>query len=427
MEDFIDVLETVTNSITGLGVPVLLPIIILIISLIFRQTFRKSLIAALTFGAAFIGLNLVIGLLIDTITPVTQAMVEMTGVEKDIIDVGWPAASAIAFSTVAGALVIPCSLVVNFIMLALKWTKTINVDIWNFWFHAFTASVVYIASGQLWLALVASSLQAAFCLFIADRTAKRVQDFYGLPGVSIPQAFAVSTVPIIIGVNWVIDRIPGVRNIVWDEKHIRERWGIIGSPLVLGCILGLGLGLAGGLWNDPAQLAMVAITVGAVMLLLPKIIGLFMESLTTVSEAASTFFQRRFKGREIFIGLDSALLIGHPVTVAAAVILIPITLVIAIALPFNRVLPFGDLAACAYFVAMVPCLSRGNLFRSIITGAVMVTIILLVCTAFGSSLTDMAIAANYELPDGAVDITALSAGNWVSLLFYEIGELLPFN
>jgi len=87
------------------------------------------------------------------------------------------------------------------------------------------------------------------------------------------------------------------------------------------------------------------------------------------------------------------------------------------------VLPFGDLASLAYFVALVPCLSKGNLFRSIISGLVIMSIVMLICTNFGSSMTKMAIEAGYTLPDGAVDITALSAGNWVTWILYKIGGL----
>jgi len=420
----VNIIGIVSDFLTGLGVSVLLPIVIFILAVSFKQKVGKALIAALTFGVAFIGLNLIIGLLIEAVAPATANMVEATGVQRDIFDVGWPVAGAVAYSTLAGALVIPVSLGVNFIMLATKLTKTINVDIWNFWHHALVASIVTIASGgRVWMGLIAAGILAAVCLVVADRTAKRVQDFYNLPGVSIPQAFAVSSVPIIVGVNWVLDRIPGVKNIQWDESHIREKWGFFGNPLILGCILGLILGALGGLWRDVAAWLTLSITLGGVMLLLPMMVKLFVESLSTVSEAARNVFKEKFKDREIYIGLDSALLIGHPITIASAVILIPLVLVLAIILPFNRVLPFGDLAALAYFVAMVPCLSRGNLFRSVICGLVTMSIVLLVTTSFGSGMTQMALEAGYALPEGTTDITALSSGNWIGWVLYQIARL----
>lgn len=220
-----------------------------------------------------------------------------------------------------------------------------------------------------------------------------------------------------------LDRIPVIKDINWDEKHIQEKWGIFGSPLVLGTVLGLILGLLSGYWSDIPLLLSSAISIGAVMMIIPKFIALFMESLSVVSDAAKKFMKKHFGDREFYVGLDSAILIGHPVTVAAGLILIPVTLILAVILPGNRVLPFGDLASLAYFVALVPCLSKGNLFRSLICGVVIMSVVMLICTSFGSSMTEMAVSAGYTLPEGAVDITALSAGNWLTWILSKIAGL----
>lgn len=419
----VETITKITNALTSLGASVLIPIFIFIICMVFGAKLKKSLMAGLTFGAAYIGLNMVINLMISTVNPMIEIMIEEWGLKNDILDVGWAVGSAIAYSTTCGALIILVSLGVNILMLATKLTKTLNVDIWNFWNHAFTATVVYLISGNLIIGLIAGAIHAAFCLVMADRTAKRVQDFYQVPGVSIPHGWAVTSIPIIAGVNWVLDRIPVIKDINWDEKHIQEKWGIFGSPLVLGSVLGLILGLLSGYWNNIPLLLSSAISIGAVMMIIPKFIALFMESLSVVSDAAKKFMQKHFGDREFYVGLDSAILIGHPVTVAAGIILIPVTLVLAVILPGNRVLPFGDLASLAYFVALVPCLSKGNLFRSLICGIVIMSVVMLICTSFGSSMTEMAISANYAIPEGAVDITALSAGNWLTWILSKIAAI----
>jgi len=425
------IIKAISDFLMGLGVPLLLPIIITCIGLIFGQKFTKALRAGLTLGAGFISLNLVIGLLINTMVPVVDTMVKNTGANLTILDVGWGVAGGIAWGTAAGGTVILTCLLVNIIMLTFRWTKTLNVDIWNFWNQAFTASVCFLAAGGTsnpglaWpMAVLGAAVHTVYELIVADRTAKRIQEFYNLPGISIPHGWAVTSVPIIWAVNWVVDRIPGLRDIHWDEGTIREKWGIIGEPLFLGPVLGVIVGALGGLWREPAKLLTLGITIGTAMILIPKIIGFFMEALSPIAESAREFMGKRFGGREIYIGLDSAVLIGHPVTVAAAVILIPIVLGLALILPGNRVLPFGDLAALFYFVAMVPFMARGNLFRSVISGIFVMAVVLYVCTSFGSSLTEMAKAINYQLPAGAVDITALSAGNWVSWVMFKLSQLV---
>ena len=215
--NFIDGVRAVWDFVSGLGSTLLLPLVITIIGLIFGQKLRTALRAGLMLAVGFITINLVIGLLIGEMVPVVNAMVEGTGANLTILDVGWGVAAGIAWGTQAGSLVVIVCLLTNIIMLALKLTKTLNIDIWNFWNQAFTASVVYLASGRnMVLAMVAAAIHTVYALVIADKTAKGVQEFYSLPGISIPHGWAVSSVPIIYAVNWVLDRIPGVKDIHWD-------------------------------------------------------------------------------------------------------------------------------------------------------------------------------------------------------------------
>ncbi len=421
--NFIEVLKSISDFLMGLGIPILLPLIIIVMGLIFGQKFTIALRAGLTLGAGFIALNLIIGLLIDSMVPVVNSMVEATGANLTILDVGWGVAGAIAWATTASAVVLPVALLTNILMLVFKLTKTLNVDIWNFWNQAFTASVVYLVTKSIWFSIIAVVVHTVYELVIADLTAKKIQEFYDLPGISIPHGWAVTSVPIIFAVNWVLDRIPYVKDIHWDQGTIHEKLGIFGDPLILGTILGIIVGAIGGLWRTPVQLITLGVTIGTAMILIPKVIGFFMEALTPIAESARDFMSKRFGGREIYIGLDSAVLIGHPTTVSAAIILIPIVLGLAIILPGNRVLPFGDLAALFYFVAMVPFMTNGNLFRSIISGVFIMTIVLYILTSFGPALTQMALSIGYEIPAGAVDITALSAGNWVTWVLYQLGRL----
>lgn len=421
--DFVQVVTSIKDYLTGLSASLLLPIFITILGLVFGQKLRTALRAGLTLGAGFIALNLVISLIVGEMVPVVNVMVENTGSNLDLFDVGWGVAGAIAWGTKAGSLVILVCLGVNIIMLALKLTKTLNVDIWNFWHEAFTASVCYIASGSLAWGLIAAAIHTVFSLVIADLTAKDVQEFYNLPGISIPQGGAVASVPFNAAINWVLDRIPGVKDIHWDESNIREKWGILGEPLFQGVVLGIVIGLFGGMWNDIPGLLTLGITIGTAMILIPKIIGFFMEALTPIAESARTFMQKKFGGREFYIGLDSAVLIGHPITVAAGIILIPIVLGLSLILPGNRVLPFSDLSSTFYFVAMAPFMTKGNLFRTVVCGTVYFAVVLYACTSFGSALTEMATSIGYAIPEGAVEITGLSAGNWLVVLLFQIGKL----
>lgn len=416
-------IKAIFDFLTGLGSPVMLPIIIFILGLILRQKVSRAFVSALTVGVGFVGLNLVIGLLLGALGPATSALVQTTGLHLNALDVGWGVAAAIAFGTAVGSLIFIVALGINLIMLALNWTKTLNVDMWNYWHYAYTGSLVYLVTGgNMVMGLIAAGIHVIVSLLIADWTAKDVQNFFQIPGVSIPQGWAITSVPIIKGLNWVVDKIPGLRNIYWDSEGMQKRLGVFGQPIIMGAILGLLFGL--GAYGFSTKALMLAVQMAAVMLLVPRIIAIFMEGLTPLSESASAFMQKRFAGREFHIGLDSAILIGHPITVAAGILLIPITLLLAAILPGNTTLPAADLASTAFFVCMVPPLTKGNFFRSLLYGAIIMVVVLYTSSAFAPLLTQTANNIGYAIPQGAVQITSLSGGNWIAWVLTTLGKLV---
>ena len=134
-----DVLQYILN----LGPSIVLPMIIFILCMIFRMKIGKAVRASLTIGVGFIAINLVIGLMATTLGTATSAMVKNTGLNLPIVDVGWPVAAAISFGT---ASVVPwifiLGILVNLGMIAVKWTQTLNVDMWNYWHFIFSAAFV---------------------------------------------------------------------------------------------------------------------------------------------------------------------------------------------------------------------------------------------------------------------------------------------
>lgn len=418
-----ETIKSVFDFLTGLGSSVMLPIIIFILGIILGQKISRAFTSAITVGVGFIGLGLVITLLFDALGPATSALVKTTGIQLNSLDVGWGVAAAIAFGTAVGSFVFIVALGVNIVMLIFNWTKTLNVDMWNYWHYAFTGSLVYLVTGHnLVLGLVAAAIHAAASLLIADWTAKDVQEFFKIPGVSIPQGWAITSVPIVKGLNWIVDKIPGLRDIYWDAEGMQKRLGVFGQPIIMGATLGLLFGLVA--YGFDRKVLIVSIQMAAVMLLIPRIISIFMEGLTPLSEAARTFMQKRFSGRDFYIGLDSAILIGHPITIAAGILLIPITLLLAAILPGNTTLPAADLAATAFFICMVPPLTKGNFFRSLLYGTIILVFILYISSAFAPLLTQIAKDIGYAIPEGAVQITGLSGGNWIAWVLTTISKLI---
>lgn len=105
----------------------------------------------------------------------------------------------------------------------------------------------------------------------------------------------------------------------------------------MGLILGIAIGILAG--YDVGAVAQLGMSMGAVMFLMPRMVKILMEGLIPISESAREFMKSRFKGRELYIGLDAALSIGHPANISTGLILVPITLFLAVIIPGNKVLP----------------------------------------------------------------------------------------
>ncbi|MDO4499754.1 MAG: PTS transporter subunit IIC [Erysipelotrichaceae bacterium] len=414
-------LQSIFSVISGLGNYIMVPVMIFIVGLIVRCKPGKALKAGITVGIGLIGLDLVMGLVWTHISPVANLLVENFNLNLNTIDTGWATAAALAFSTTVGSFIIPFIIVVNVAMISLKATKTINIDIWNYWHYAFSGAVVYLLTKNILFAFVAAATHCIVALVIADRTADQVHKVMGLPGVSIPQGFAVTEYPVFTLLDKLYDMVApkskeGDSSSTIEKVSNNKVLNVLKDPVYLGLILGVLLALLVG--YDIKSALTVGMSMSALMFLLPRMVKVLMEGLLPISTAAKDFMSKKYEGSEFLIGMDSAILLGHPTTLAVALLLIPITLVLAMILPGNTTLPLGDLASTAYFVSMASVIHNGKFGRTLVSGTVMMGIVLVVASFFAPQITAFAASGAVAIPEGAASITALSAGNLFAFILH---------
>jgi galactitol PTS system EIIC component len=423
-------LTSLKAVIDALGATILLPIIIFFVAIALGAGVGRAFRAGITIGIAFIGINLVIGVMWGNLSAVGQAMVTNLHIQRDVVDVGWPSAAAIAFGSSVGLWVIPIAILVNVVLLVTRLTKTLNIDVWNYWHFAFIGSMVAVVTKSVPMGLIAAAIAAAFALFLGDWTAKAAQSFYNLPGISIPHLTTAPSVPFAIVTNWIVDRIPGLNKMEADPETLRKRFGVWGEPVILGLVIGLILGIlgfynAGDLTTVLVKVLGTGMNLAAVMLLLPRMVQILMEGLIPVSEAARDFMQKRAAGREIYIGLDSAILIGHPAAISTSLVLVPIAILLSIILPGNHVILFADLAIIPFVVALFAPLMKGNVVRMIIAGILELGVGFYIATGLAPVFTQAAQAAGFQMPEGALQITSIGDGFlWPYWLFTTLTSLL---
>lgn len=421
MQALVSAIVSAVQYMIDFGAAVFVPVVLLILGLIVGLKFNKSFRSAITMGVAFTGMTLVINSLFYVqIAPAATAMVERLGLELDMLDIGWTPAAAIAWAWPAATGFILVQIVINLIFLALGWTKTLNVDMWNVWVKAYLGALTVAITGSFPLALLFAAIMIIGELKLADWTAYMVQDYVKVPGITVTHS-TVYGLLIAAPINALLDRIPGLSKLDADPAGLRERFGLFGESIILGFIIGLLFGLLAG-YSIQAILSLGVATATA-LVLLPMMARLFMEALAPISEAAGEFMKKRFPGREVYIGLDWPILAGNPATYAVGILSIPLIIGLMFVLPGNRTLVFGSIADWAWMVSMIGVLAGGNIIRMlIITVVAAAPMYLLTATYFGPAITQVARNLAFEMPESAATITWFGTSP-INLFLVKIGEL----
>ena len=401
-------MEAVFSYIIGLGAAVMMPVIFTILGVCIGISPSKSLSSGLRVGVGFVGLSVVTALLTSSLGPALGKVVEIYGLELQVFDMGWPAAASVAYNTLVGSFIIPVCLGVNLVMLLLGCTRTVNIDLWNYWHFAFIGAVTYFMTDSVMWGFFAAIVCYVITLVLADMTAERFQKFYpGMEGISIPQPFCQGFMPFAAAINKALDYVPGINRVNIDSEGMKRKFGIFGEPLFLGVLIGIVIGCLACesrqamVDNIPATLGL-GIKMGAVMELIPRITSLFIEGLKPISEATRELIAKKFGAdRKFYIGMSPALVIGHPTTLVVSLLLIPLTLVMAVVLPGNQFLPLASLAGMFYVFVMVLPYTGGNVLRSLIVGLVVLAVGLYFVTWMAPDFTSAAHSVALAHPDDA--------------------------
>ena len=400
---------------------VMLPVIIFILAMVFRIKISVAIKSSLSIGIGFIGIFIIFDYFIKIVNPVVQALIIRAGLHFNVLDVGWPPLASMAWSFQLAPILILVFMAVNILMLVLKLTKTVDIDIWNYWHFIFIAALVFLSTGNYFLAILASVTACIIVIKIADWSAPMVHKLSGMEGISIPTLTSIAYFPIAILGDKLIDKIPILNKIDANPEKLQKKLGIIAEPMFLGFIVGIGLGIGGG--YNIKQVSDLAFGFAAVIYILPKMCGIVGASLLPISEGMKNFISTHFPDMgETYIGLDVAVILGLPSVVVTSIFLIPVALILAFTLPGISFIPLGDLTSIMGTVALVCVATRGNVIRSFIIGIPIIIASLYTASSMAPLYTKLAHSVNYQIPDYTGTFTSfLDGGNifrvWIVKLF----------
>lgn len=414
-------LEKAVDVIRNMGASALLPFTVVILCLCFGVKIGKSIRSGLMIGAGFVGIGLIVEMMNSQLGTAAEKMSERFGLNLHVIDLGWQGASPMAWASWLSAVAIPLAILVNIIMIGLKLTRTVNIDLWNIWHMTFTGALAYTVTGKVWIGILGIVFHAAVVYKLGDLWAPFVGGYFELTGLTVPHGTTAYMAPIACLTDWIIEKIPVLRDINLSIEQLQEKAGVLAEPIVIGGVMGTVIGLLAG--DRPDEAFRLGIQMSAVMVLMPQIVKCIMEGLLPLSERARKILSKRFGNGEFYIGLDPAVLLGDSQVVTAGLLFIPLTLVIAMLLPGNQVLPFGDLATISFFIALSVAVHKGNLFRTLISGSLIMTLTLWITNQTIPWLTELARSTGTINSDGVA--AAMDQGG--SPLTYIFVELFQRN
>jgi len=376
----VDTINNIFEAIYNLGPLVMMPLVLFLLGLLFGMGFRKSLRSGLTVGVGFAGVYLVLDFFLTIIGDVGRVLSETFGGALTYIDIGWASFAAIGWASTIGAIFIPVGILANLIMLAFKLTKTLSVNIWDYWESIIAGVIVQTLTGNLAFGLATATIVHMINLKVGDWTQPLMENYFGFKGISSYAAGYAEWGIIGRPIVWLIEKIPGLKESKYTSEFLTEKYGFFGEPIFIGSVSGLVMGLLAGIGLGPAFL--LGVNIAAVMYIQPKMIGILMEGLVPISDGAKNFLQKRAPDREVFIGLDPAIGTGDSTALATAVLMVPIAILLALFLPGSRVMPLADLTFIVFFSMWAAALNKGDLIKSLLT-----TIVFTVIAIYAGSFT----------------------------------------
>lgn len=407
-------LEILKGIFDTFGSAIFVPVMLFFVAKVLKVKTSKAFSSALYAGVGLTGFTLILNSYTPIVSSVVQKMIDQTGINLPVFDVGWQATSIVAYATDIGMIYIVIALVLQSGLFFLKVTDVFQPsDLWNNYSYMVWGSMIYLATGNMFLGIGIMVLLNLYSLLISDLLARRWSTYYNYPRSTIIALHNIEPTIFGIAMDPLWNRL-GLHKVKLNPQILQKKLGFLGEPISLGLFLGLFLGILGNLTALNAleswgEIAGVAIATSAVMAIFPKIAGIFAQAFAPISQAASKSARKSEQGeREWYLGVNDATGYGEPATLISGIVLIPLMVALAMVLPGNEALPVVDLLALPYMVQGLIAISKGNIAKTVLNGAIWFSLGLYMCTLTAPLFTDIASSVGITLPAGALLITSFN-------------------
>ncbi|API92506.1 MULTISPECIES: PTS galactitol transporter subunit IIC [unclassified Virgibacillus] len=399
MDAIIKFANSIFQPIIDLGAAPMMFILLTLLAVLMRVKVSKALEGGLKLAIALTGIGAVIDLLTGNFAPALQDFVKSTGIELTITDVGWAPLATITWGSAYTLFFLMILIIVNLALLAMNKTNTLDVDIFNFWHLSITGLLVMFYSNNLFIATMLVIMLGVMKFINADLMKPTFNDLLDMPDSNPTTTTHLNFLlnPLIMLFDKFFEKVlPFLDKYDFDAAWLNEKIGFWGSKFAIGIYLGTFVGLLG---QQPVTTIFALAFIGGTALELFSIVGTwFIAAMEPISQGITDFMSKRLKGRTFNIGIDWPFLAARPEMWAAANVIAPIMLFIALILPGNGILPLGGIIAIGLTPALL-VVCRGKIIRMILIGTIMIPIFLWSGTAIAPFVTDVATSVG-AMPSG---------------------------
>lgn len=428
--------EALHNFFSYFGANTIVPLMIFIVSLCLRVNPRRAFFSALRAGVGLTGFGWIISEFSPLVTKYIKQMVESTGINLPIVDIGWQTGSLMSFSSSIGLSFFVFGLIIELILFLVGITRVFTpANLWNNHGYMLWGALAYQVTNNFILSFAFMVFVLLYSLVWSEVLADRWAEYYGVKNATINSIHNIETIipALVLDPLW---NLMGLNKVKLNPESMKTKLGIFGEPTTLGFILGLIIGILGSIkqlgslevWGG---IFSFAVALSAVMTVFPLITGVFASAFAPLAEAVEKNKKKDNESSDIindkkrwFIAVDDGVGFGEPATIISGLILVPIMVVIALILPGNRSLPVVDLIAIPFMIEAMVAITKGNILKTILNGIIWFSIGLYAASYLAPIYTNAVQAYGSILPAGvaliisfnllAHPLTALVFAAWVS-------------
>lgn len=455
----------IIEKIIEIGPIFILPSILFLASLITIKSLKDILLNFLNCLYIFlgtIGLSIAITLYINFFNPIIESIKNTSTKQFTVIDGGWIISEKIIFNTDITLCLIIAFFALNILMLLTHLTRTINIDLWNWWILIVIGSLIYYITAMKWLGIFLAVLISGITLVFSDIYGPNLEKYFKINAVTNTQPQLVVWSPITQFVNFIINQILSIFKKIYilikilftkffplyifkkSKKSIQKNNfkgacfklfiynSFFTEPLIAGFLLGFIIGIILKLKTinfETKNNILFAIGYGVylsvIFFILPKMNLLIIKGLKPIVNNIVEFINKKITKRKIHIGVDALIFVGNPAVIYTSLILIPFTAYIATLLPGNKILPSADLVLIPLLAVWVISQSKGNIIRAFLSCVLIIPLTLWISTDMSKIFVSFFNKNNLEfLQSASQDVKNFSSynagSNWLFWIILQI-------